>query len=135
MSTPVGSPTQIPPFSSTVSFVLDFLLVPLPHFDEHKPLYVQGDQMQSIAKNKHEISLKRVHRQIKKTLNSELQYCSIELPGAVVVIGVVAVDVVVDDEVVVDVVVEELALVEIFVVAVVVLIDVTVVVISSNYIY
>ena len=96
--------------------------------------------MQSIAKNKHEISLKRVHRQIKKTLNSELQYCSIELPGAVVVVGVVAVDVVVDDEVVVDVVVvdvvvEELVIVEIFVVAVVVLIDVTVVVISSNYIY
>ena len=55
MSTPVGSPAQIPPFTSTVSFVLSFLLVPLPHLDEHKPVYVQGDQTQSIAKNQNKI--------------------------------------------------------------------------------
>ena len=75
-----------------------------------------------------------------KPLNSELQFGSFELPGAVVVVWVVAVDVVVDDVVVVDVViidvvVEEVVFVEIFVVAVVVLINVVVVVISSNYVF
>ena len=43
-------PWQMPPFASTVIFVRVLVLVPVPHFEEQLPIFLQADQTQLTSK-------------------------------------------------------------------------------------